>query len=213
MIKYLLPFLILFVACNSNEKEVLDLNDIQAQSENYKEGTTNNVSIDSTSFDFQMNLDLTLLSESGINCQDKTKSDTLLFPDRFSPIHSSKFIYQSNDESINFTQFNFKDSINTQNVFLNWTNCFGSKCSSIRIGESKNLQKNGFLMLVNDTCIVYISSNSSEEKKKWMNYFTSPKDIQWKYILNQSKQGKVKWQSFSEKAFTNIDPIVQNLEI
>ena len=212
MIKYFLPIVIILSSCTEKENEVLDLNDIQAQSENYKEGKEKTNSIDSSTFDFPLNLDLRLLSESGVNCQDKAISDTLLFPDRFSPIHLSKFSYQTKDESVNFTQYNFKDSVKTQNVFLNWTNCFGLKCNSIRIGETKNLQKNGFLMLVNDTCIVYISINSAEEKKKWMNYFTTPKDIHWRYILNQSKQGKVKWQSYTDNAFITIEPIIRNEE-
>lgn len=213
MMKYLVPILLFLVACAEKENEVLDLNDIQAQSKHYKEGNVKSDTLDSADFDFPLNLNLQMLAEVGLHCQDKAISDTLLFPDRFSPIHLSKFSYQTKDESVNFTQYNFKDSVKTQNVFLNWTNCFGLKCNTIRIGETKNLQKNGFLMLVNDTCIVYISSNSTEEKKKWMNYFTTPKDIHWRYVLNQSKQGKVKWQSYTDNAFITIEPIIRNEEI
>lgn len=206
---YSLIFILLLVGCKDSGTEAMDLNDIQAQSENYKEGAVKKDSTTETVIDIPLNLNLDLLSEIGINCQKISLSDTLLFPDRFSPIHLNKFNYTTENKPINFSKFNFKDSNKTTNVFLNWTNCFGQNCKSIRIGESKNLQKNGFLMMVNDTCIVYISTNSSSEKKNWIKYFTHEKDIQWKYILDQNKQGKVKWQNYIDNSFSVIEAITE----
>lgn len=204
---YTLILIVLLVGCKDSNKEAIDLNDIQAQSENYKEGEVKKDSTTETIIDIPLDLNVSVLAEIGINCQNRSLTDTLLFPDRFSPISLSKFNYNTNNELINFSKFNFKDSNKTYNVFLNWSNCFGLNCKSIRIGENINLQKNGFLMMVNDTCIVYVSTNSSSEKKNWIKYFTHEKDIQWKYILDQNKQGKVKWQSYYDNSFSVIEPI------
>jgi len=60
-------------------------------------------------------------------------------------------------------------------------------------------------MLANDTSIVYVASNSSAEQKKWISYFTKEKDVQWRYILTQSKGGKVKWNTFKQNKLTPIE--------
>lgn len=208
----IIPFIIVMitVACQSTKKEVLDLNDIMPASENYKEGEITGDSAAIKKDEFVTNLNFELLSKMKISCDNKFSSDTLLFPDRFSPITLTKFNYLTDKETVNYSKFNFKDSSKTLNTFINWANCFGIDCSSIRIGESKNLQKNGFLMMVNDTSIIYISSNSPSEKKKWLEYYLSEKGIHWRYILDQNKYGKVKWQSYQENKLSSIEAPIKS---
>jgi hypothetical protein len=115
-----------------------------------------------------------------------------------------RFFYSLSDDSVFYTKFNFKDSLKSKNAFFNWINCFDARCKSILPGEKKNLQKNGFLLLQNDTSIIYISSKSSNELLQWKKYYTSFDNIQWKYILSQSTNGKVKWESFGENKLQKL---------
>lgn len=187
------------------------MSDVIPQSENYKEGEPKSEITEKPLVNAPINLNTTLLDKLGIHYQNHVASDTLLFPDRFSPKTLNKLLYSNDNESIVFTKYNFKDSATTFNVFINWMNCFGHSCKSIRIGENKNLQKDGFLMMVNDTSIVFITANSSSEKKKWRNYFTDKKDIRWHYILEQNKHGKVVWQSYENNTSTVV-PAINRIE-
>lgn len=203
-ISLILIALILF-SCKDDKEEVLDLNDVLPTSENYREGETGKDTSQYTIEKVKTGLNETLLSEQKIILENITSSDSLLFPDRFSPISLNKFIYSIENEQVLFSSYRFKDSVKTKNVFLNWTNCFGPKCKTLRIGESNNLQRDGFILLSNDTCVVFVASNSIAEQKKWMTYYTKEKDIQWRYILTQSKGGKVKWNTYKENKLIPIE--------
>ena len=205
--KYIsLIILVLIIAsCNDDKQEVVNLEDIMPTSENYKDGPKENDTSNSQLAKVNTGLDVTKLEEQKIVFNNIATSDSLLFPDRFSPIHLNKFVYSIENEQILFSSYRFKDLVKTKNVFLNWTNCFGTKCKALRIGESNNLQRDGFLLLSNDTSIIYVASNSVAEQKKWITYYTKEKDIQWRYILTQSKGGKVKWNTFRENKLAPIE--------
>lgn len=187
-------FFILFcVSCNTKKEEVLDFNDLAPESENYKEGEhdidTNLVEDNS----FVSTIDADLLQKFEI-ANSFLKSDTLLFPDRFSPRFMQKFHYSTENGLVFYNEWSFKDSTKTMNVLFNWLNCFGSKCNSAMLAESKNLQSDGFLLLIRDTSICYIVSNNSTELNKWKKLATANDDLEYWYVLQQGKRGKVKWE-------------------
>lgn len=200
---------ILLISCNDTKEELLDLNDIAPTSDNYKEGRKLKESDHQTEIEIETLLDEIKLIEQQIDLEALRATDTLLFPDRFSAQSSQRFYYSLEKDSILYAKWKFKDSIKTKNVFLNWTNCFGVKCKSIRIGEKIKLQKDGFILLANDTCLIYIQSNSTAEQKKWINYFTADKKSKWDFLLTQSKNGVVAWKSYFEGEFIEIAPNIQ----
>jgi len=200
-----LVFAVLFLGCKENTEEVVDMTEIMPSSKDYKDGPKEDDTSNLENVTVNTGLDHSLLDEAKIELSKLAVCDTLLFPDRFSPIRLTKFTYASENETILFSSFRFKDSIKTKNVFLNWTNCFGSNCKSARIGEVVNLQKEGFLLMTNDTSIIYIGANSLAEQKKWINHYTTEKDIRWNFILSQAKGGKLIWNEYLENKMMPIE--------
>lgn len=204
-----LSALVLIVSCKDTKEELLNLNEIAPTSDNYKEGKKIKETEDTSVEKVETLLDQQKLEEQQLHLKSLRSTDTLLFPDRFSAQSSRRFYYSIENDSVLYSKWKFKDSLKTKNVFLNWSNCFGTRCKSASIGEKVNLQGQGFLLLSNDTCLIYIATNSSSEQKKWINYFTSEEDIQWRYILTQPKSGKVTWRSYFEEKFIELTPNIQ----
>lgn len=201
---FLCAFAIL-VSCSDTKEELLDLNEIAPTSDNYKEGKNINKATQLSEENVETLLDQLILNEQQLDLKSLRSTDTLLFPDRFSAQSHQRFYYSIENDSVLYSKWKFKDSLKTKNVFLNWSNCFGTNCKSAFIGEKINLQRQGFLLLSNDTCLIYIATNSSSEQKKWINYFTSEEDIQWRYILTQPKSGKVTWRTYSDNELKEIE--------
>lgn len=195
----------LIVSCNDTKEELLDLNKIAPTSDDYKEGKKIKGTEDTYEEKVETLLDQKKLNEQQLDLKSLRSTDTLLFPDRFSAQSSQRFYYSIENDSVLYSKWKFKDSLKTKNVFLNWSNCFGINCKSAFIGEKVNLQRQGFLLLSNDTCLIYLATNSSSEQKKWIKYFTSEDDIEWRYILTQPNSGKVTWRTYSDNELKEIE--------
>lgn len=199
-------FALILVSCKTNEPEVVNLEDIAAQS---KDGdkTPNSDSSAVKEVPAITQLDVEELLKNSISLNQSKNVDTLLFLDRFSAKSALKFNYFIENDSVFYAKYNFKDSMKTKNAFFNWMNCFDARCKSIVPGENKNLQKTGFLLLQNDTSIIYISTGSQKELSNWKKHFTELKDVKWNYILNQRNSGKVTWETYSAE---ELKPFIQN---
>jgi len=205
---FTLSFICLLFSCKNGKKEISDMNDIVAKSKNYngagqKEEIKAKKLILSDVF-----LDKGKIDKSTLELNQIRLTDTLLFPDRFKTTKKSSFVYDVYGDSVLHVIWNFKDSIKTQNAFLNWTNCFGPKCNSIGIGEKSNLSKDGFLLLMNDTCIVYIGTNQRREHFKWIDYYTFGENPEWTFVLTQMPKDKVLWRTYRNK---RLEPIEGNI--
>ncbi len=192
-------------SCKEGKRDVVDMNDIVAKSEKYNGKESKEAEkIDTLKMSDVFLSDLEL-KKSELAISKARNTDTLLFPDRFKFTKKTTFLYSLNADSVLYSKWNFRDSTKTKNAFLNWTNCFGTKCNAIRIGQKANLQKDGFLLLVNDTCMIYVGTHLKSEQEKWISYYTSDKKQKWTYMLSQTKNGKVNWQSFKDKKMIPIE--------
>ena len=189
---------VLVSGCRNKEPEVVTMDDLIPTSEHYRDGEEVTDSSGAITPSFIPRIDPTKLSEQGILLDEARPSDSLSFPDRFSPVSSEKFSYMPGNEVTYYNRWSFKDSATSVNVFLNWMNCFGRTCISSRIGEVKNMQRDAFLLLVNDTNVVYISGSDSREILKWKKLYTEEKNTNCYYLLTQRKQGKVSWSTCRE---------------
>ena len=184
--------IISFESCKDRKEEIIDLNDIIAESDRYKEGENENavaeVELDSTSVilnDFKVN---------GINAISLSYLDDNLFPDRFGPELSYKYQLNFEVDKVKFYNWNYSDSVKTVNAFFNWIDNFGKRKKSIYVGEEKNFQKDPLLFLIGDTSLIFIEAKNKLSKKIWIDYFEKIGfKGDWNYVVTQSKWGRAKW--------------------
>lgn len=189
----IISIVLTFFACTKQKEEVIDLHDIIAESDNYKEGDT--IVSDEKMEDDSTQMVLTDFQENGIEVTSVSFIDKSMFPERFGVESSKKYQLNFEGDTIRFYNWRYKDSVKTINAFFNWIDNFGKKGKSIFIGEEKNLQVNPFLLFVSDTSMIFIDAKKNASKKEWVNYFKSKGySSDWNYILQQSKHGKVRWE-------------------
>lgn len=200
--KHVLIFMLglLTVACTSEKEEVKDLSDILPESErDYDQKDT--VEVDNSDSLKIYQAQFTVLgSLDSIAAYDED-----LFPDRFGPENMEKFQLFFEGEEVVFVKWIFSDSARVSNALFNWADCFGPKCNSIRIGEEKNLQRNAFQVLANDTSLIYIESSNNFDSRKLDTYFDEQGyELDWNYRLEQSRSGRVRWYNYLDKKKTPI---------
>lgn len=200
--KHVLIFMLglLTVACTSEKEEVKDLSDILPESErDYDQKDT--VEVDNSDSLKIYQAQFTVLgSLDSIAAYDED-----LFPDRFGPENMEKFQLFFEGEEVIFVKWIFSDSARVSNALFNWADCFGPKCNSIRIGEEKNLQRNAFQVLANDTSLIYIESSNNFDSRKLDTYFDEQGyELDWNYRLEQSRSGRVRWYNYLDKKKTPI---------
>lgn len=200
--KYLLIFTLglLTVACTSEKEDIKDLSDILPESErDYDQKDSIEVDDSDTLKTYQAQFEI-IGSLDSISVYDED-----LFPDRVGPEKIEKFQLYFEDEEVIFVKWKFSDSARVSNALFNWSDCFGPKCKSIRIGEEKNLQRDAFQVFANDTVLFYVESSAQLDSRKWDNYFGQQGyKMDWNYRLEQSRSGRVRWFNYLEKKKTPI---------
>ncbi|MDX2361668.1 MAG: hypothetical protein QNK23_12745 [Crocinitomicaceae bacterium] len=187
--------LFLTYACVSEEPEPLNLEDIMAESENYREDDVNAVVEE---------LDSTLvvknwLNDHGIMADSIIYMSRRMIPDRFSVEPATKYSLFSQSDSLFTCQWNFADSAKTVNAFYNWIDCYGVVCDSYYIGQDANFQKKPFKILVSDTTIIYLEGMENFDFEQWDSFYESVGYApDWNYVLEQRKHGKVQWYVYED---------------
>jgi len=180
----------LLAACGEKKKEVLrDMKDLTPKSErDYTQ--QRNEKLDTIDFGFNSGV----ANELGLNLSGIKFNKAPIFPDRFLPKSTKKLILMQEVDSTLFCQWSFKDSTQTKNAFYNWLDCFGEKCKSIKFGETINFQKDNFVILVNDTSLMYITSVKKIQQDDWLQFFEKTEEIKnWKTVIYQSSRSKATW--------------------
>ncbi len=184
---------LLISACNSTENEVKDMRDIipTADGEYGKDTLSHETGVDS----------LAILqdefAELGIIFDSINKVSTTLMADRFGHIDDVKYELIGGGQVLHIYRWTYKDSARVTNALFNWIDCFGPKRKSIQVGESKNLQKDAFHLYANNECMIFVESDHAIKTRSIEDYLASI-DIKddWNYILEQSRNGKVRWYQF-----------------
>lgn len=186
--------IISFEGCKDRKEEVIDLNDIIAESDRYKEGESEEdivkVELDSAS------VILNAFKANGINAISLSFLEDNLFPDRFGPEASYKYQLYFDADTVKFYNWNYSDSVKTVNAFFNWIDNFGKRKKSIFVGEEKNFQKDPLLFFIGDTSLIFIEAKNKLFKKNWIDYFEKNGfKGDWNYVVTQTKWGRAKWDS------------------
>ena len=88
-------------------------------------------------------------------------SDKELYPYRFGAqeyLAVSQKDINNNDMGTWFFLL-YKDSVMTDNAYLNWLDCFGKECQSLSLGSDDNIAENTGQIWANDTLLVAYISN------------------------------------------------------
>ncbi len=201
-ISWVLFLVLILISCTQKEEKVLDMQDIapQAEGDYDQKETLKKADTLSRYWDEKLGDSLNIHLDSIVAYTENS------FIDRFLPVKSSKLVLYINGQSVEYFNWEFKDSIQTNNALFNWLDCFGEKCKSHRIGEDANFQKNGFLLFVSGNQLIYISSDESLAYDTWIKYVVKKhKLISTRWLLEQKPRSKVKWYSLQEDKKTLID--------
>lgn len=191
------------LSCTGNNKDIIDVKDLMSVTEydTIQDQFSQN-QIDSTLPSFYFNSKI--LDSVNIELHKVLPFTESIFPDRFGAKRSIKLSIQGSDTST-FRSWFFEDSIKTQSAYYNWMDAFGPQMKSIKIGEKKNLQSRSFLICVGDTQMLYLENERSISFKNWLDYYQLLGISDWKYIMYQPRYGKVKWYTFIEDEFKEIE--------
>jgi hypothetical protein len=192
--KVLIPFCsIILSSCSGEKKEkVLDMSDLTPQPKSDTTELKNDKDIAQISL-----FNLPLADSCGIRIQEYIEVKDPMFPDRFMPKRKFKLNLSAKEKTLFMGQWTYPDSLKTMNAFFNWLDCFGSECKSFKYGEEVNMQKDAFILFVNDTSITYFSSKSTLELNKWQQYLERHLGIdRWDLVILQQPFKKSVWMRY-----------------
>ena len=209
LFSFLFLSFILFSCSNNKKEETVDLSEITSSSERYKEGKSEVKKKKEKELNFIDTLDVRfkgILDSLKINDSVVRKLDIVLFPDRFGAKSITKFYWKEKKDSINLLDWEFSDSLKTENAFYNWIDCFGENCKSIKIGDKIKIQKRGLLILVNDRHLLVLDANSKIDCESWIKLVGSQKfGDTWKYIVYQPQKGKSTWMNYKNEELKELN--------
>lgn len=192
-------FLLLFVttACQSEVEETVTLADISPSSEKNRSVVPD---VDSVAGNRKPNKSVFLpVVDSLFPEAEWIKLDSLLFPDRFGAKKSEKWLVKTTKDSLTFMQFQFTDSLRTNNAFFNWLDCFGTNCKSFKIGGNVKINNRNALFLVGEKQLILIESTKKIDEKGIVVTLESDSTKQnWSYLVNMPKKGKSTWKKIKK---------------
>jgi hypothetical protein len=188
---------LLLLSCKPDkEAETVDFNDISKPSDKYREGDSTRQTIVTTGFFIDSLEPRWRQFTDSMHWDKKTVFglDTVIFPDRFGAAKSHKFYCKTLQDSVVFMHWQFRDSIQAQNAFFNWMDCYGKRCKSVRIGEETNLSPRASFFLLQNKELIFAESRQKINFERYLEILESLKfEKQWKYLVIQAPKGKAKW--------------------
>jgi hypothetical protein len=198
-------FLCLFslFACQSESEETVTLSDISPSSAKNKDVKKDTLATDVD----EKPIKSVFLQLSDSLFPDATWKalDTLLFPDRFGANKSEKWILTTKNDSLTFMQFQFTDSLRTKNAFFNWLDCFGTNCTSYKVGGKVKIKNRNALFLVGEKALVLVESAKKIDEKGIVGAFDKDTLKQnWMYLVTMPRTGKTNWKKVKNGHFTKL---------
>lgn len=189
-------FLLGVVACSSKTEKVVTLDELNAPSEKYQEeeNAISQKHVEICDYD-----SLSLFSKRFIDTLDIPKKSirrikTALFPDRFNPIKSEKWVAVDKKDSLVYQHWKYSDSVVAENTFYNYLDNFGAKKIALKFGDKYRISVNAFVLLLQDRSMVTVESRIGIDLKKMTAILdTLGFGSQWKLVLFQQKGKKSEW--------------------
>ena len=201
---FILFILIFFTSsCNDNKKEVIEFESIQPKSSSKE----NNTSKPSSTYSWDTSLMTYFTNYSKKSLIDSIKRISLIqIPDRISLESTDKFRLYFNNDSTDFYQWKYTDSLSTKNALYNWLDCFGDNCNSIKLNEKKQFQKSPFLLFIGEKNMIFILSSKKSISRTWFD-FIKLKNVKetWRTLIEQKQNNTANWYSIVDGKFIMIN--------
>ena len=195
--KFTIPFILIlaFLSCetDTSNTETVDVEDFLPQSKkeyNYEVDTIRQVE-ENVPDSLQRFVESKI--SNAVFRSTTALTNTKYFPDRLD--HNQRFYHEITIDSTLYELivWEFEDSLQTVNAFYNWMDCFGKKCKSIRIGDSKWIYDGSMQLFVDDAKLIYVACKGNMNKKLWSDLFEPTFKDTWNYHLYQPLKRKVQW--------------------
>ncbi len=180
-------------SCQSQKEEVLDFEDVIPSSEHYNEKKEEAPKVEAPTYLSIIPIDS--FRFHGIKADSLTPFEDLHFLDRFQHKKSEKTIIWNEGEHTKQWLFTYKDSLQAQNAFINWLNCFGVKCDQISLFSEDYLSKDRITIWQNNHTIIILDRSiiSARDQKQWLNTFQEILGFKWNYQLVLQKGKPIQW--------------------
>lgn len=191
--RYLFIILLVVVAsCKEKKEEAIDLQDII----DYQSDSGGEQGMVEDEDSTQVLIDL--FNSYGIETDQVLPVSKTMFPDRFGPDTTITYELSNDGSDYFYHRLIFGDSAKTMNAFYNWIDCFGEKCRSFYLGEEKNFQKPGFVLLIGEHDLVYIE-NSPQDADNWISFHDSLGfGDAWYMIIEQKEGSRAHWYTIED---------------
>jgi hypothetical protein len=151
-----LPLLVVLLACGKNqEKVVVNFDELRPKPERSYESDPDTITIPAfkpkdVSIAFRPIFEQIFIENQFL------PSDSEIFPTRFGPEEFVAMTQQdANDiELASWYFLRFRDSVMTDNAWLNWLDCFGANCQSLSWGSGDNITERSGQIWTNDSLII-----------------------------------------------------------
>lgn len=188
---------ILILGCHQSESEVISIEEVLPKA---NELDTALLKQDSVTKFPSIYRDLSTESQGiiltlGLDTASIEPITNRLFVDRFASEKVEK--WQGVDTSGNLIKgaiWTYADSTQARNAFFNWLDCFGPRCLSLKLNESKHLVDASFLWVLGKQQMIFIQGidratvvKSNAPLNAWIT------DNPWQFSVTQTVKGKCKW--------------------
>ncbi len=193
---FFLFFLLGVIACSSKSEKVVTLDELNAPSEKYQEEANSISQKQIEIYDYDS---LSLFSKRLIDTLEITKKSirrikTALFPDRFNPIKSEKWVGVYKKDSFVYQHWKYSDSVVAENTFYNYLDNFGTKKIALKFGDKYRISPNAFVLLLQDRSMISVESRIRIDLKRMTAILdTMGFGSQWKLVLFQQQGKKSEW--------------------
>ena len=189
-------FILLASACEEKKANVIDYSDVVQGSDRYNENDGDRVEVDIILAKDSTSIVQEAFISNGIAVNSVQFLENRMFPERFSPNNIEKYQLNRVEDTIQFYNWTYSDSLQTMNSFFNWLDHFGEKGLSFQVGEEERMQVQPFYIFVGDTNLIFIESSLKLNEKEWENYLKSIGIESIHYFLKQNKYAKVQWYRY-----------------
>lgn len=115
------------------------------------------------------------------------------FIDRMNFEDRQSSIFMLDSVPINMISWTYADSIQTENAFFNWIDCWGENCESFKVNENPKLQNDALGIWVGEKHIVYINSVEDFDFFTAMQITDELYGEDWKYVIKKNEGRRVNW--------------------
>jgi|GEM_PF-5444269 len=136
-------------------------------------------------------------AELGESIEQTRVIDSLMFVDRFDT--KSSYKYQNDSSKMFIAEWKFANPAAAKNAFMNWIQCFGTKCNALAVGDSVGISGEKMAILLSGNELYYFSGIKKEVFKKTVNYLLEEKKIKnIDFALYQNGKKRIDWMKLED---------------